>query len=236
MTCVPWPPGRGQNWQFFSTQVPESHSPWDGAAIPSGPLGAHQPYLQSMWPDVTTEKAPRAVKLQGFAFLAHADQTTHIFRPHRPYYRGNPTPKIDQFPSVSNTLAPFGTAAKTRKSMSVCDPCPDHAPWDPDPGQPKIWPNGWQGPKLDQNLENGDRFLLNTVACYGIPKKEPYHLMSGCRHIFVEYSIARFGSAGYHFLMRHIGELTGLWAPNLFSHRQGFSAHAMVVVTKSIGR
>ena len=84
---------------------------------------------------------------------------------------------------------------------------------------------------LDQ-LEAGGESLFNTVAQYGLKKRGPYFLMGGFRHIFVESSISSKGSARYHFLMRDVGELTGLWGPTLFSYRQGFSAHTLAIVTR----
>ena len=65
--------------------------------------------------------------------------------------------------------------------------------------------------------------LFNAVAHYGIKKKEPFYLMSGFRHIFVESSMSRLSSSMDHMLLRDVGELTGLWGPGLFSYRQGLS-------------
>ena len=67
----------------------------------------------------------------------------------------------------------------------------------------------------------GSESLFNALAHYGVKKKEPYYLMSGFRHIFVESSMSRLSSSMDHMLLRDVGELTGLWGPSLFSYRQG---------------
>ena len=63
--------------------------------------------------------------------------------------------------------------------------------------------------------------LFNAVAHYGIKKKEPYYLMSGFRHIFVESSMSRLSSSMDHLLLRDVGELTGLWGPVCFRIGKG---------------
>ena len=75
----------------------------------------------------------------------------------------------------------------------------------------------------------GSKSLFNAVAHYGIKKKEPYYLMSGFRHIFVESSMSRLSSSMDHMLLRDVGELTGLWGPGLFSHRQGLSPQMLAI-------
>ena len=85
---------------------------------------------------------------------------------------------------------------------------------------------------IKRKLEAGASSLFNAVAHYGLRKKGPWHLLSGYRHIFVEAAMSRLVSSmdGQH--LADICELVGLWGPNLFSYRKGFSSHHMVLAMR----
>ena len=83
-----------------------------------------------------------------------------------------------------------------------------------------------------RDLHRGSLSLFNAVAHYGIKKKPPFTLMSGYRHIFVETSLSRVDSAGMHMVLSEASKLSGLWGPNLFSYRKGFSPAIMAIVLR----
>ena len=81
-------------------------------------------------------------------------------------------------------------------------------------------------------LRTGTSSLFNSVAHYGIRKKEPFYYLSGYRHIYVETALSRIDSSCDHQLMRDGGELTGIWSLALFSYWQGFSPSVMAKVLR----
>ena len=83
-----------------------------------------------------------------------------------------------------------------------------------------------------EQLSVGIASMFNSVAHYGIRKKEPYYYLSGYRHIFVETSLSRVNTALDHSLLSDVCELTRLWGPNLFSYRKGFNPAQMAIILR----